>query len=412
VSRSVTVPNVPRPADSVDDFAAVSGPSATGSLRVALVHHWLVGMRGGEKVLAALCALHPQADIYTLVCDPRRIDEPIRRHRIVTSFIQRLPFGRRHFRVYLPLFPMAAEQFDLSDYDLVISSDASVIKGVLTRPDTPHICYCHSPPRYVWDLYHTYRREGTSGVLQQRLMAPVLHYLRLYDAIAARRVTRFVANSRAVAARIARFYQCPADVIYPPVDTGFFGEARRRPEDFYLFVGHLTAYKRPALAVAACAALGRRLLVVGDGPQRRALARRRASGVQFAGWVSNERLREYYARCRALLFPGEEDFGIVPVEAQAAGVPVIAFDRGGARESVRDGETGLLFARPDVEGLTEAIRRFESQEAGFDPLRCRENARQFDRSIFLNRMRDLTGRLLRRAKMPPLPDPRSREEEG
>ena len=368
---------------------SLSKPGRSWSGKVALVHHWLVNMRGGEKVLQALCELLPQADIYTLVCDPGRISPGIRQHRIFTSFIQRLPLSRRRFRGYLPLFPLAVEQFDLSSYDLVISSDASLVKGVLTPADTPHICYCHSPPRYVWDMYHLYHRQGTGSALYRWMMVPVMHYLRLSDQLAAQRVDHFVANSQAVAARIGKHYRRRADVIYPPVETAYFSAVPREPEDFYLFMGQLVAYKQARLAVEALSAMGRKLVVVGDGPQRRELVRSAPAGVHFAGAVSNEELRTYYARCRALVFPGEEDFGIVPVEAQAAGAPVIAYGRGGALESVVDEVTGVYFGEQSVESLQDAVRRFESREGRFAPEKCRENARRFDLSVFLTRMATL-----------------------
>ena len=376
-----------------DSTSPASHPSADpGSAarpRVAFVHHWLTGMRGGEKVLEALCALEPHADIFTLVCDRSRISAALSRHKIVTSFIERLPFGRRKFRSFLPLFPLAVEHFDLSAYDLVVSSDAAVVKGAIARPDARHICYCHSPPRYAWDLYHLYRRQAARNVVQRRLMAPVLHYLRLFDQLAAQRVDVFVANSRTVAARIARYYRRSALVIHPPVATDYFAAVPREPQDFYLFAGQLTAYKQPRLAIEACVKAGRRLVVVGDGPERRSLMRRGYPDVTFTGWVSDETLRDYYARSRALLFPGEEDFGIVPVEAQAAGAPVIALARGGALETVIDEETGLFFARPAVNELVAAIHLFERDPNRFEPELCRENARRFDRSVFLKRMHDL-----------------------
>lgn len=355
--------------------------------RIALLHHWLDGMRGGEKVLEALCDLAPGADIYTIACIPAAISAKLRQHRIHTSLIQRLPFGRRHFRQYLALFPMAVEQFDFSGYDLLISSDACVVKGALTAPDTPHICYCHSPPRYVWDQYALYR--AGAGPIARWLMPPVMHYLRWADHAAAQRVDRFVANSQAVAARIRRHYRRPAEVIHPPVDTDYFGQVRRAPGDAYLFAGQLVGYKRADLAVAACARLRRRLVVVGDGPERRRLEQSAPSNVQFVGRVSDGQLRDYYAMCRALLHPGEEDFGIMAVEAQAAGAPVIALARGGALDSVVDGQTGVLFNQPTVEGLIEAIRRYEAMDEPTAERACRAQAECFDRSVFLARMRAL-----------------------
>lgn len=357
-------------------------------MRIALVHHWLVGMRGGEKVLEALCDLLPDADIFTLVCDPSRLSDKLRRHRITTSFIQRLPFAPGRFRAYLPLFPMAAWRVDLSSYDLVVTSDASVVKAIRTPPGTRHVCYCHSPPRYLWDLYDLYRREE-AGLIRRLLMPPVAHYLRRADFRAAQRVDTFIANSRAVAERIARHYRKPSQVIYPPVETDYYAAAARAPEDYYLFVGQLVAYKKADLAIRAIGGMGRRLLVVGDGPQRRRLAELAGPHMELLGPVSDERLRDLYARCRALIFPNEEDFGIVPVEAMAAGAPVIALARGGALETVVDGVTGLHFSEMTVESLQDAVRRFEERESSFDPAACRAQARRFDRRVFMKEMAEL-----------------------
>ncbi|MBI5765031.1 MAG: glycosyltransferase [Planctomycetes bacterium] len=398
-------------------------------MKVALVHHWLTGMRGGEKVLEALCELFPAADIFTLVCDEGRISEKLRRHRIVTSFIQRLPFGRTKFRGYLPLFPMAAGQWDFSGYDLVLSCDASLVKAVRVPDGTPHVCYCHSPPRYLWDLYELYRSREASAV--QRLLMPVVaKYLRGVDYRAAQRVTHFIGNSRAVAERIARHYGREATVVYPPVETKFYEEShrletcvtnhrletgatekrgqgaegprvsatadrRQEEEGYYLFVGQLVAYKRADLAVEAMAELGRRLVVVGDGPQRGRLERLARGGVTFAGAVSDERLRELYAGCRALVFPNEEDFGIVPVEAQAAGAPVIALGRGGGLETVVDGVTGVHFADESVAGLVEAVRRFEAMEDEFTVEACRANARRFEKGVFMEAMGEYVAKVMR-----------------
>lgn len=354
-------------------------------------------MRGGEKVLEALCELFPTADIFTLVCDEGRISEKLRRHRIITSFIQRLPMGVAKFRGYLPLFPMAAGQWDFAGYDLVLSCDASLVKAVRVPEGTPHVCYCHSPPRYLWDLYELYRSREASAV--QRLLMPVVaKYLRGVDYRAAQRVTHFIGNSRAVAERIRRHYGREATVVYPPVETGFYEEGLRgqgakgprgkENEGYYLFVGQLVAYKRADLAVEAMAELGRRLVVVGDGPQRGRLERMAEPGVTFAGAVSDERLRELYAGCRALLFPNEEDFGIVPVEAQAAGAPVIALGRGGGLETVVDGVTGVHFAEESAAGLAEAVRRFEALEDRFTVEACRANARRFEKGVFVEAMRE------------------------
>lgn len=381
-----TLPEATAPAGGAGAIEPRAAERPRVRVRTALVHHWLVGVRGGEKVLDALCELLPDADVFTLACDRSALGPALQRRQVTTSFVQRLPLARRRFRAYLPLFPYAAEQFDLRGYDLVVSSDANVVKGVLAPPDAPHVCYCHTPPRYLWDLYHAYAASHARGVVGRALLALVAHRLRRFDFEAAQRVDHFVANSRHVAARIGRHYRRSARVIHPPVETAYFGAARRNPQDFYLFVSELVPYKRADLAIAALSAMNRPLVVVGDGPMRRRLARHAVPSVRFLGRVSDDELREQYVRCRALVFPAEEDFGIVPVEAQAAGAPVIAYGRGGATESVVDGETGVLFAQQTPESLRDAVERFERCEASFEPARCREQVRQFDRSVFLRKM--------------------------
>ena len=351
-----------------------------GELRVALVHYWLVGMRGGEKVLEQLCAMFPQADIFTHVAVPERLSERLRAHRIETSFVARLPFATRLYQKYLPFMPRALEEIDLTGYDLVISSESGPAKGVIPPPDAAHLCYCHSPMRYLWDQYHTYR-DG-AGALTRGLMPPLAHRLRQWDVTSAARVDAFAANSSHVAARIRKYWRRESSVVHPPVAVEQFapGEAG----DFYLWAGELAPYKRPDLAVEAFTRLGRKLVVIG-GPEKtaRALAARAGDNVTFLGPVPFAELTARMAACRALVFPGEEDFGIVPVEAMASGRPVIAFGRGGALDTVRDGETGLLFHDQSVEGLVDAVERFEA--AGLDrldPAPLVAHARRFDAAAF------------------------------
>lgn len=369
--------------------------------RVALVHHWLVTYRGGEKVLEAFCQLFPGAEIFTLVHDPRQLPEHFDRHRIHTSPLQRIPGATRRYKGLLPLMPMAVEQLDLRDFDLVLSSDASVVKGVLTRADQLHVCYCHSPPRYAWDLAHEY--VGGTGVrarARRAAAAAVMHYVRLFDARAAQGVDHFVANSEVVARRIRKHYRRSATVIHPPVSVDRFRPAE--PGEHYLLAGQLVAYKRPDLAVEAFAALDRPLRVVGDGPLLDTLRRHAPPNVTFVGRVDDDQWAREMASCRALIFPGEEDFGIVPVEAMAAGRPVIALGRGGAMESVRGpmvdgapptaedlaGATGLFFPRPTPDCLADAIRAFERVEDAFDPARCRARAETFAEPLFRQRIGD------------------------
>lgn len=347
-------------------------------MKVALVHYWLVAMRGGEKVLEELCRLYPQADIFTHVVDPVRISPLLNAHRIRTSFIAKLPGARRHYQKYLPLMPLALEQLDLRDYDLVISSESGPAKGVITTENTLHLCYCHTPMRYLWGMYHDYR-ESTGGPTRAA-MAPLFHRLRLWDRASADRVDHFIANSTTVRNRIAKTYRRHADVIHPPVAVERF--APGTVEDFYLCCSQLVPYKRVDVAVAAFSRLGKKLVVVGEGSELPRLKKMAGSNVWILGAQPAEELRRLYASCRALVFPGEEDFGIVPVEAMASGRPVIAYSRGGVRDTVRDGVTGILYPDASVEGLTAAIARFEREVALFDSAAIRAHAESFSAARF------------------------------
>ncbi len=365
-------------------------------LKVAIVHYWLVNMRGGEKVVEALGELYPDADIFTLVVDPEGMSEGILRHRIVPSFVQKIPGAVKHYQSLLPLFPTALEQFDLSGYDLVISSESGPAKGVLTRPETCHICYCHTPMRYLWDMYHEYK--NASGPVKKLLMPLLTHYLRQWDQLSANRVDYFIANSSHVARRIAKHYRREAEVIHPPVDTGDFSIAPKTG-DFYLMVGQLVRYKRPEIAVKAFSGTGRPLVVIGEGEELASLKRMAGSNVKFFGRQPFEVIQEHYARCRAFIFPGEEDFGITPVEAQASGRPVIAYGKGGALETVVEGQTGVFFREPTADSLNTALERFEAMENGFDPEAIRVHSLTFDRGRFLEQMKVfIEGKLMEHRK--------------
>jgi glycosyltransferase involved in cell wall biosynthesis len=357
---------------------------------VALVHDWLTGMRGGERCLEVFCELFPDADLFTLLHVPGSVSPLIERHRITTSFVQRLPGAARRYRHYLPLFPRAIEAFDLRGYDLVLSSSHCVAKGARRAPGARHVSYCFTPMRYVWDLYDDYfgRRAGP---VVRALMPPVAAGLRRWDRRSSARVDDFVAISRHVASRIDRCYGRSAEVIYPPVDVQRFDVADATAGEFYLVVSALVPYKRVDLAIEAVHRLGRRLLVVGSGPQERALRALARPGVEFLGWRSDAEIAELYRRCRALLFPGVEDFGIVPLEAMAAGRPVVALAAGGALETVvppgaNDPPTGLFFDAQTVEALVDALRRLESGAIAFDPKALRARAETFDRPRFRARI--------------------------
>jgi len=360
-------------------------------MRVALIHYWLVTWRGGEQVLRAIADLFPGADLFTHVADPELVREKFPGHALRTTFINRLPAARRWYQRYIGLMPLALEQLDLRGYELVISSEAGPAKGVITDPDAVHLCYCHSPMRYAWDMYHSYL-EGTSW-LTRAAMVPTIHYLRLWDQASAARVDRFAANSAFVARRIRRIYRRDAEVIHPPVRAGDFGFSTA-PGEFFLSVGQLAPYKRIDLLVEAFNRSGERLVVIGEGALLEPLRRIAKPNVQLLGRQPFAVIREHYIRCRALVFPAIEDFGLVPLEAMASGRPVIAYARGGALETVVDGRTGILFAEQSIEGLSAALLRFSAIEHSFDPELIRAHARQFSPQRFAEQFGDFTRRAL------------------
>lgn len=358
-------------------------------MRVAIVHYWLVGMRGGERVIESLCRIFPEADIYTHVVDRNAISKLLARHTIRTTFIAKLPFARRLYPKYLPLMPQALEALDLTGYDLIISSEAGPAKGVIAGPGALHICYCHSPMRYIWDQYHVYRRS--SRLLTRFLMPFLSHYLRIWDVTSAARVDLFLANSQFVASRVSKYYRRSATVVAPPVAVEEFCPVSPGDlGDFYLWVGELVTYKRPDIAIDAFNRNGKKLVVIGDGPERKKLEKLASDNIAFLGKAPFDVLKRHYATCKALVFPGEEDFGIVPVEVQAAGRPVIAFGKGGVLETVVDGKTGLFFSDPSADGLNEAIARFEATNLGDTCLEsCQDNAEKFSEENFRKQIEDI-----------------------
>ena len=360
-------------------------------MRVALIHYWLLNWRGGEKVLSAIADIFPGADIYTHVYDPALTQRELPGRSVRTTFIAKLPFARRHYQKYLPLMPMALEQLDLRGYDLVISNESGPAKGVIVGPHAQHLCYCLSPMRYLWDMYPDYR--ANAGAVTRAVMAPMFHYVRTWDQVSAQRVDRYVAISRLVAARIAKYYRRHADVIYPPVAVDDFSVSSSS-EDFYLSVGQLVAYKKADLMVEAFNSLGKRLVIIGECELMPKLRRMAKSNIQLLGRQPFEVIRDHYARCRALVFPGNEDFGIVPVEAMASGKPVIAFAAGGALDTVIDRQTGLLFAEQTPDGLVNAVRRFEEIGDCFDSSAIRAHAAQFSTARFAEQFRAYVSKLM------------------
>ena len=354
-------------------------------MKVAIVHYWLVNMRGGEKVIEALLEMFPNADIYTHVYNPGAISDLINSRRVFTSRINRLPFAKKLYQLYMQLMPKALMDFNLQQYDLVISSESGPAKGVVPNPDAFHICYCHSPMRYLWDMYHDYFRKTNPMV--RFFMKRLIPELRIWDTVSSNLVDFFIANSGYVAKRIRRYYNREAEVIHPPVDIEKFLPIKRQPEDFYLFFGQLTGYKRADLAIEACVSSGRKLVVAGAGAKKKDI-RKYGKKVRFMGKVSDEQAAALFASARALIFPSIEDFGIIPAEAQAAGCPVIAYRGGGALETVNENVTGIFFDRQTPESLIAAMERFEQNEVTFgDRKLFNDHVQQFSKTAFIERIR-------------------------
>ena len=355
----------------------------TGNPKIALVHDWLSGMRGGEKVLEVLCELFPDATLFTLVHRKGSVSQTIEWMKIKTSFIQHLPMGQTHYQHYLPFYPAAAKNLNLRGFDLVISSSHAAAKAVTVSPGALHICYCHTPMRYIWDQYEQYFGKGQAPFPVRVAMKMILGYLREWDKRTANNVNYFIANSHNVQERIKRIYGRDSFVIYPPVNLSQYPESHG-DKGYYLIVSALVPYKRVDIAVEAFNQRNDKLLIIGKGPELTRLQAMAKNNITFIGWAGDEELVQYYAGCKGLVFPGVEDFGIVPLEAMASGKAVIALARGGLLETVVDGKTGVFFNDQSTGSLNEALQKFES--INFDPAQIRGHAMQFDRAIFKKRI--------------------------
>lgn len=364
--------------------------------KIAIVHDWFSTIAGSERVVEQLCELYPSADLFAVYADPRVVEATdfLKDRKLNTSFIQQLPRASKSFRMYLPLMPLAVEQLDVSSYDVVISSSHAVAKGILTGPDQVHISYVHTPIRYAWDLQHQYLREsGLEGGLKGWMAKLMLHQIRIWDYRTASGVDHFVANSEFVARRIRKVYGREAEVVYPPVDVDAF-HMRGDKEDFYLTASRMVPYKKIDVIVEAFSAMpDKRLVVIGDGPCMRRIRAIATPNVEILGYQPFSVLQDFMQRARAFVFAAEEDFGIAPVEAQACGTPVIAFGRGGARESIRelgvdDAPTGLFFSEQSASSVRDAVNRFEEEPGAIEPGVCRENALRFAPGRFREQFRD------------------------
>ncbi|MFH1129678.1 MAG: glycosyltransferase [Patescibacteria group bacterium] len=363
-------------------------------MKIALVHDYLNQYGGAEKVLEAFLEIFPDAPIYTLLYDKKIVDKFFPNKKIKVSFLQKLPFIRKHHRLFPPLMPLAVERLDLSDYDIVLSDSAAFGKGVITKPDTLHICYCHTPIRYAWDDSHKYVREFSMFKLAKFFVPIFMNYLRLWDREAAYRVDKFICNSSFVAQRIKKYYKQESEVIHPPVDTENFGIKKvidgaspaKSGVNYFLMVGRLLPYKRFDMAIEAFNKLELPLKIIGNGPEMRKLKKMSNWNIEFLGEKSNQELKEYYQNSRALIFPQEEDFGIVALEAMACGRPVIAYRGGGALESILEGKTGVFFDEQTVGSLIDAVKGFDGLK--FNSGDIYQHALKFDKENFKQKIKE------------------------
>lgn len=359
-------------------------------MRVALVHDWLTNFAGSERCIHALHELYPEAPVFTSVYNEKEMPEFFKKIDIKTSFIQKLPFAKKNHQIYYSLMPVAFESFDFSGYDIVISSSHACSKGVITNPETLHLSYIYTPTRYLWSHFHDYKNKGKFLGLKKFSMPFLSSYIRLWDRIASERPDYIACDSKFVAERIEKYYRRKAEVIYPPVDISKYSITTNPSCDYYLMVGRLVPYKRFDLAINAFNNLGLPLKIAGTGSEYSNLKKISKSNIEFLGYLSDSEISKLYSNCTAFVFPGEEDFGISPLEAQASGRPVIAYGKGGALETVKEYETGIFFREPTVLALEETIKSFQRRE--FIPEKIRKNAVKFDISVFKKEFSDFVSR--------------------
>ncbi len=372
-------------------------------MKIALVHDYLIRLGGAERVFLSLKKIFPQAETFTLLYDKKKMGKYFSGNRVNTSFLQGFPrFWRKRHKYLLPFLPTAPESIDLRDFDLVISSSSSFIKGVITRPKSIHICYCHSPMRFGWDAYANYVKQQRKGILTNLAIRLMMHYIRLWDRSAAKRVDYFIANSKATAQRIKKYYGKKSKVIYPPVDLGeeALENNNLSGKDYFLIVSQLTPYKRIDLAVDAFNKLELPLVVIGQGPERKNLEKMARKNIKFLGWQSDETTKKYFRNCRAFIFPGEDDFGIAPVEAMSYGKPVLAYRKGGAIETIIEGVTGEFFDDPATESLADGIRRLLINVNSYNPILIRKRAEKFSSERFEMEIKEFVLRILEENKRP------------
>jgi len=355
-------------------------------MKVAIIHYWLLNIRGGEKVIESLLNIFPQAHIFTHVCDPKAVSSLIKGRKVLISSINSLPFAKNLYQIYMPLMPKALMEFNLQDYDLVISSESGPAKGVIPNPNTYHVCYCHSPMRYLWDMYHEYLNK--SNIFVRFFMKQLIPNLRLWDVMSSNLVDCFIANSNYVAKRIKRYYNRDSIIVHPPVDIEKFKSVIRNPKDYYLFFGQLTGYKRADIAIDACIKSGRKLIIAGSGAKEKEIKKYSKSNlITFFGRVSDDEILKLFAEAKALLFPGIEDFGIIPVEANASGCPVIAYREGGVLETVKENITGIFFDEQTPQSIITAMDYFERNELTYqNRVVYNDHVQKFSKEIFNERI--------------------------